>query len=123
MPEQLSLFGDAYLAALSSTGAVHCLNVHPRMPPVGEQHERATAVARDRVVIRWMLHSGLVFEEARERYAPFSRLVDEDAASRSTIRRILDEAGSRRADGMLIVNNKAEGCAPLSLRRLAEEMA
>lgn len=115
------LFGDPYLTALAAGGAVHCLNVHPRMPPIDEQY--AATSKEDRIVIRWMLHSGLVFEEAKERYAPFARLVDEDPASRSIIRQILDETGARSADGMLIINNKAEGCAPLSLRRLAEEIA
>lgn len=118
-----ALFTDTYLSALAAAGATHCLGVHPRMLSLDEQHAAAEEVNRNRIVIRWMLHSGLVYEEAKERYAPFDKLVDEDPSSRSTIRRILTEAGARGADGMLIVNNKAEGCAPLSLRRLAEEMA
>ncbi|MGK2856864.1 MAG: DUF72 domain-containing protein [Thermoanaerobaculia bacterium] len=116
------LLDDDYVAALAAAGATHCLNVHGRMPPVGEQAERAASVLGDRVAFRWMLHSGFEYEEAKDRYAPFDRLVDEDPASREAIAAIALKKARSGAEIIVIANNKAEGCAPESLRKLAEEI-
>ena len=116
------LLTDDYVAALEATGATHCLNVHGRMPSVAEQAERTGRVLGDRVAVRWMLHSGFEYEEAKDRYAPFDRLVDEDPASREQIASISVKKAKSGAEVIVIANNKAEGCSPESLRRLAEEI-
>ena len=72
------------------------------------------------ILIRWMLGGGQKYAEAVERYHPFDRLVDEDPATRAQIVELI-----RRHPGhqiYVIVNNKAEGCAPLSLVKLAEAL-
>ena len=116
------ILNDDYVAALTSSGVTHCLNVHGRMPPVAEQAERAAAALTDRIAVRWMLHSGLEYEEAKDRYAPFDRLVDEDPASREAIAAVSLKKSRSGAEVIVIANNKAEGCAPESLRKLAEEI-
>ncbi len=116
------ILNDDYVAALVAAGATHCLNVHGRMPPVGEQAERAAAALGNRIAVRWMLHSGLEYEEAKDRYAPFDRLVDEDPASREAIAAVAVKKARDGAEVIVIANNKAEGCAPESLRKLAEEI-
>lgn len=116
------LLDDDYVAALEATGATHCLNVHGRMPPVAEQAERAARVLGERVAVRWMLHSGFEYEEAKDRYAPFDRLVDEDPASREQIAAVSLKKARNGAEVVVIANNKAEGCSPESLRKLAEEI-
>jgi uncharacterized protein YecE (DUF72 family) len=118
-PEVLT---DDYVAALDATGVTHCLNVHSRMPPVAEQAERAAKVLGARVAVRWMLHSGFEYEEAKDRYAPFDRLVDEDPASREQIAAVSVKKARSGAEVIVIANNKAEGCSPESLRKLAEEI-
>lgn len=75
------------------------------------------------LIVRWMLHSGLMYEEARERYAPFDRLVDEDPASRLAIAELALATAAARNPVYVIANNKAEGSAPLTLFRLAREIA
>ena len=112
-----------YFAALQQHGAEHCINVHPSAGlPVIEQIKR---VGRrpEPLVIRWMLQAGFAYEEARERYLPFDKLVDEDPATRRAIatlaRRALEAGGSV----YVIANNKAEGSAPLTLFKLAAELA
>jgi uncharacterized protein YecE (DUF72 family) len=125
-----ALLTDAYREALTSTGTSHCLNAIHGMPSVREQVMRvreAVAPARDDalppwVVVRWMLRRGYSYGEAFERYHPFSRIVDDDAATRGEIARVLEHAlqGGKRA--IVTVNNKAEGCAPKSLEALAREL-
>jgi len=117
------LLSEAYVAALRENGVSHCVNVHPRMPPVGEQIEIAGSLDEPSLLVRWMLHSGLAYEEAKDRYAPFSRIVDPDTACRRQIANLVVERSRRSNETIVIANNKAEGSAPLTLIELAREVA
>lgn len=135
-----------YAALLAETGAVHCLNRHPRMPSVATQARAVGAVsepedgatesgengpavearliAADKpVVCRWMLQPGLTYQEGYQRYHPFNRLVDDDTETRDALAEIALAATSAGQPVFVTANNKAEGCAPLTLFRLAEEIA
>lgn len=111
------LLGEAYVEALRDAGAVHCYTAHPRMPPVEEQRR---VVGRQATVVgRWMLHSGLGYQAARDRYAPFSKIVDEDPDTRSALADLCLEQITGGGTVIVTANNKAEGSAPESLFRLA----
>lgn len=118
-----NLFTPAYVTALTAAGAAHCFNVHPTMPPLHEQYRRARAAAAAGLIVRWMLHPTQRYEAAKVRYQPFDRLVDEDPQSRSTVATMCLEATASARMAMVIVNNKAEGSAPLTVGKLAELMA
>jgi uncharacterized protein YecE (DUF72 family) len=113
------LLGAAYRDALSGARVVHCFNVHPTMPSLEAQ---ATAVGHDpsgTLVVRWMLGHGLPYETARDRYRPFNRLVAEDEATRAAIVAACRRTVAEKGEAVVIVNNKAEGCSPLSVVQLA----
>lgn len=112
------LFGSAYLSVLQRLGACHCLTVHPKMPTLAQQAQHLGP--QPLTVIRWML-SLPDYEAAVERYQPFDRLIDEDLATRQAIVQIWRDSLAQQRPVMTIVNNKAEGCSPLSIERLAEE--
>ncbi len=112
-----------YAAALRAAGASHCLTVHPSMPELTAQLELAVAEDAPALIVRWMLGDGRDYEAARERYAPFDRLVDEDPASRAAIAAQCVRFAARGRPVFVTVNNKAEGSAPLSIARLAEQIA
>ena len=113
------LLGPETMRALEASGARLCLSVHARMPPVQVQAAAATSLGRGPLVVRWNLHAGFAYEEAKSRYAPFDRLVDEDPATRVAIAALCRECAARGDDAWVIANNKAEGSAPLTLERLA----
>lgn len=115
------ILGDDYQELLAASGAVHGLCAHPRMPPVDGQG--ADPAAPGPLVIRWLLRADRGYDEARAAYAPFDRLCDPDAATRTRIVGLLRAAAARGREAMLIVNNKAEGSAPLSIAKLAAEFA
>ena len=117
------VFGPRYLAALADAGAVHCLSAHPSMPDLDTQAGLLGSAAPPATVVRWMLPRHLDYESARRRYAPFDRLVDEDPVSRDAIARLCADAAAAGRPAYVIVNNKAEGSAPLSIFRLAERIA
>ncbi|MFM8705659.1 MAG: DUF72 domain-containing protein [Planctomycetia bacterium] len=115
----------SFAAALGDAAAVPCLAVHARMPPVAEQ---AAAFGLDRadctmpLVARWNLHAGRGYEEAKADYFPFNRLAEEDLPSRTALASLTRAAASAGRDVFITVNNKAEGSAPLSVQRLAEQI-
>jgi uncharacterized protein YecE (DUF72 family) len=116
------LITDAYLQVLQDTGTHHCLGLHPRMPVASEQ-ARSTGVAHaGPLVVRWNLHQGFGYEEAKARYRPFTRLVDEDIPNRVSLARLCLDAVGRGQPAFVIANNKAEGSAPLTLFKLAEQI-
>lgn len=117
------VLGPRYAAMLADAGAVHCHNRHPRMPEVDVQARTVKALDAPAFVCRWMLRPGLTYREGFRRYQPFDRLVDEDRATRSTLAELALGATSLGRPALVTANNKAEGSAPLTLFRLAEEVA
>jgi uncharacterized protein YecE (DUF72 family) len=117
------LLGPEYRGGLGAAGATHCFNVHPSMPSLAEQRAAVGPVGARPLVVRWMLGHGLRYEAARDRYRPFNALVDPDPASREAIAELCREVVTRGSEAYVIVNNKAEGSSPLSVIRLAEELA
>jgi uncharacterized protein YecE (DUF72 family) len=113
---------SSFAAGLRDSGAVPCLAVHARMPPVADQ---AAAFGLDRddcqvpLVARWNLHAGHRYEEAKQAYFPFNRLVQEDPPTRTTLARLAARAAAHGRDVFITINNKAEGSAPCSVEKLA----
>lgn len=119
-PEMLT---DRYLQALADTGACHCFNVHPTMPPIESQGHSTREANFPALVVRWLLQRHLSYGNARDSFAPFNRLVEQDDHSRSVITEMCLDSASKKRPAFVVVNNKAEGSAPLSVFRLAEELA
>lgn len=117
-----ALLTPAYRAALVAADAVHCINIVGGMPDVFTQAQMAGRPDRP-LVLRWMLQTRLTYEEAKSQYAPFDALAAEDLVSRSAVAQLLLDALEAGRDAHVIVNNKAEGCAPLSVLKLAEMLA
>jgi uncharacterized protein YecE (DUF72 family) len=116
-PELLS---EAYLRALEETGACHCFNVHPTMPLLEEQVRQTEGASFPATVVRWMLRRNREYGDARDAWAPFDRLAEEDPESRQQIASICRRTISEGKPSYVVVNNKAEGSAPLSVFKLAE---
>lgn len=114
---------DDYVRLLEDTGVAHCYNVHPAMTPLDRQLGKVSPFYQPALVVRWMLHDGLKYEVAKDRYQPFDRLVDEDRVSRERIAVAVLDALVAERPAFVVVNNKAEGSAPLSVFRLAERIA
>ena len=92
------------------------------MPHVAEQAAAFGLDAADcplPLVARWNLHAGRGYEEAKDDYFPFNRLVEEDPASREALATLARQAAAADRDAFITINNKAEGSAPLSVLKLA----
>ncbi|AMM26336.1 DUF72 domain-containing protein [Variovorax sp. PAMC 28711] len=116
----------AFAEVLRESGATYCLGLHAKMPPVGEQLPMLRALWPGPMVCRWSLHrrhGAYGYENAKASYAPFDRIVDEDAESREVLARVIVATAAAGHTVYLTVNNKAEGSAPLSVEALARAVA
>jgi len=112
-----------YASVLESTGAVHAHNVWGKMPSVLTQARLIPPRARRPLIVRWLMRRGDTHEVARARYQPFSRLAEPDLENRRDIATLVAKALSHDVPTLVLVNNKAEGCAPESLAELARLIA
>jgi uncharacterized protein YecE (DUF72 family) len=131
------LLTPRFVHRMREVGARLCIGAHARMPPVARQASALrTMDAKDTqastdsgwslsgpLVVRWSLHAGSGYEQARARYAPFNRLVDPDLVTRGSLVHLIKVAVRSGQSAYVIVNNKAEGCAPLSCVELARSLA
>ncbi len=113
---------ERYALMLEETGAAHCYTVHPAMSSLEQQFTVVRAFEQPALVVRWMLHAGLKYQVAKDRYEPFDRIVDEDTDSLERIAVAALDALVAEKAVFVIVNNKAEGSSPLSVFRLAERI-
>jgi uncharacterized protein YecE (DUF72 family) len=115
------LVSAAYGEALAAAGAVHVHNVWSSMPSIAEQARRLPSATRRPLFVRWLFPRGDSYEAAGSRYEPFSRLVDEDRGNRAAVADLVTRALAHDVPAIVTVDNKAEGCAPESITRLARE--
>ncbi len=111
---------------LREAGVRYCVGLHDRMPEVERQETALRALDGDvpgDLVVRWNLHRGFLYKAAQQRYDPFDKLVDEDPETRRILARTAAAAFKAGRKVWITANNKAEGSAPLSLLKLAEEIA
>jgi uncharacterized protein YecE (DUF72 family) len=110
---------------LGNVGVRYCIGLHDRMPEIERQEIALKALdgtTPGDLVVRWNLHRGFLYQAAKQRYEPFDRLVDEDPKTRRVLARMVVSAHRARRKVWVTANNKAEGSAPLSLLKLAEEI-
>ena len=124
------LLTPRFVRMLRDHGARLCIGIHARMPPAARQSAalRAMDAAEEEgddwrlkgpLVVRWSLASGFRYEDAKNRYAPFDRLIDPDIPTRGTLAHLIHVALKSGQPSFVIANNKAEGSAPLTAIELA----
>ena len=114
-----TLLTSDYREALAAHGIAHIYNYVTAMPMPARQAETIPVDAAPFAVIRLLLPPGTTYGERRT-LKPFSRLADPDDEMRRdvvSLARLAVDAGIRVS---VLVNNKAEGCSPLTIRALAE---
>ena len=115
------LLTPAYLAALRRHNVGHALNHWERMPALRDQLA-LSPLTSDTVVCRLLLPQGVGYEAARDAYAPFNRLHAPDEAMRDDVVALVRRCVEEGRDVYVLVNNKAEGSSPLTVRALLERL-
>jgi uncharacterized protein YecE (DUF72 family) len=117
------LLTPRYVAMLRSRGIVTALAGHPSQPPLAEQVRLLKPTEGHAVVVRWLLHPTEKYETAKSRFEPFDQLVDQDPLARMSIAELCIAAMAKGLPTWIVANNKAEGSAPRSIERLAQQIA
>jgi len=117
------LLTQRYVSILRSRGIVTALAGHPSQPPLPEQVRLLQPTDGHAVVVRWLLHPTEQYETAKSRFEPFDQLVDQDPLARLSIAELCIAAMTKGLPTWIVANNKAEGSAPRSIERLAQQIA
>ncbi len=128
------LLTPRWVKNMMSTGVRPVISLHPAMPSVmrqtdmlrmfdnpGGAKEGKWKAAGD-IVIRWSLASGGTYAGLKEDWAPFDRIRREDIVTREGIVWLLKLAAASGVRAFAVANNKAEGCAPLTMRAVAQSL-
>jgi len=111
-----------YGSALKAVSALHCHNVWPRMPSILLQARRLPKETRRLLLVRWLMPASDTFESASARFAPFGKLQRPDPGSLAEVVDLVRRAQSHGVSSVVMLDNKAEGCAPETAVRVAREL-
>ncbi|HTH59647.1 MAG TPA: DUF72 domain-containing protein [Paraburkholderia sp.] len=119
-----SLLTPRFVRALRAANVRYCVGLHARMP---DPLRQAAALAlmdgagpAGPLIVRWSLHSGFKYEQAKARYEPFDQIVDPDPHTRDALAELAARYAIAGQPVLITTNNKAEGSAPLSCAKLAQ---
>jgi uncharacterized protein YecE (DUF72 family) len=115
-------FLPAYFEVLRRRSAAHVFNWWTRTPPLLEQWEAAQPLPSGLAVVRILVPPGMAYERAVERFRPYDRILAPREDMRRDLVRLIRHIAAQGADAFILVNNRAEGCAPLTIRALATQL-
>jgi len=111
-----------FVEVLREASATYCLGLHPKLPTIEAQLPLLRALWPGPLVCRWnlnRLHGPFGYEDAAKRYGDFDRMMDPDPATRAVLAKVIRGTTAAGHKAYVTISNKAEGCAPLSVRELA----
>ncbi|HEX7766435.1 MAG TPA: DUF72 domain-containing protein [Nitrospira sp.] len=119
-----AILGPRYHAILRAHAVAHVYNHWTAMPPLSEQHQKlAGTFTAPFTVLRLLTPLGVVYEKAVERYAPYDRIVLPQPRMRQDTVALVKQAGADGRSSYVLVNNRSEGCSPLTVQALLEALA
>jgi uncharacterized protein YecE (DUF72 family) len=108
-----------YFAVLREHGVAHVFSSWTRMPPIGHQLDLPGALTGPFIVARALLRPGRTYDEAVDAFAPYDRIQEPNPKLRRDLVRLIETAVRTRIPAYLLVNNRAEGSAPLTIAEVA----
>ncbi len=118
-----ALLTPAYRALLARHGVAHTYNYWSAMPMPLAQAAVVPPEEPPFSVVRLLLRPGAWYEDQRDRFTPFNRLVEPDEPMRDEVVRLTTRALAKGRKVYVLVNNKAEGSSPLTVEALAARLA
>jgi hypothetical protein len=89
------------------------------MPPLAEQHRLMLGFTAVFTVLRLLTPLEMSYEAAKKRAEPYTKIVEELPQMRRETVQIVRQAVSEGRRAYVLVNNRAEGNAPLTAEALA----
>jgi uncharacterized protein YecE (DUF72 family) len=120
---EATLLSDRYFAMLRRSSAVHCVNLWTNMPSIAKQFALPRTTDGPFAVCRLMLPQGRAYADMKARYEPFDKIVAPLEEMRRDVAALTRATAPAGVETFVLVNNKVEGCSPLTARALAERIA
>lgn len=113
-----------YFETLRKHNAAHVFNHWTKMPPLREQLAAAGAppFTAGFAVARLLTPLGVKYEKAVQMNAPYDSIKARLSEMRDDVERLIDQALEYNIRLFLLVNNRTEGCAPLTIQELDKRM-
>ncbi len=105
----------AYFAVLREHDVAHVFSSWTRMPSIGMQLDLPGAVTAGFLVVRALLRPGRHYAAAVDAFQPYDRIRDANPELRGDLVRLVETAEKLRIPAYVLVNNRAEGSAPLTI--------
>lgn len=112
-----------YREVLAAHGVAHTYNYWTAMPRPEQQTSVVPVDNAPFNVVRLLLRQGTRYDERKNAFAPFDKLIDVDEVMRRGVVSILRASTERGRPVYVLVNNKAEGSAPLTIDAIARMLA
>ena len=116
------LLGPHYHDMLRAHGVAHVYNHWSYMPPLAEQHQRMKTMTAPFTVIRLLTPLKMTYEAAKKRAEPYDKIVGELPEMRKDTVSLIQEATAENRSTYILVNNRAEGNAPLTIQALIDRL-
>ncbi len=113
----------AYFAVLREHEVAHVLNSWTRMPTIGTQLELPGVLTAGVLITRALLRPGVRYAEAVDAFPPFDRIRDPNPDLPHDLVRVVAAAEELRVPAYILVNNRAEGSAPLTIAAVLQQLA
>ncbi len=119
-----AILGAEYRHILQDHGVSHVYNHWTYMPALAEQHKRlGETFTAPFVVFRLLTPSRVKYEQAVRLAEPYDKIVAELPAMRKDTVALVRQAASEHRHAYVLVNNRSEGNAPLTVKALADQLS
>ena len=118
-----ALLTAAYARVLARHGAAHVYTLWTAMPMPADQADALPPETMPFVMVRLLLQPEATYAQQREAFAPFGTIAAPSERMREEVAGIVARAVARAIPAYVLVNNKAEGSAPLTVEALASRLA
>ena len=114
------LLGQRYHDMLKAHSVAHVYNHLSYMPPLAEQHRRMGRFTAPFTVLRLLTPLKMTYEAAKKRAEPYDKIVGELPEMRAEAVALIRQALDQRIRAYVLVNNRSEGNAPLTVQALVD---
>jgi uncharacterized protein YecE (DUF72 family) len=115
------LLGPLYRSVLARHGVAHVYNHWSSMPPLLDQHRRMGTFTAPFTVLRLLTPLNMSYEVAKKRAEPYNKIVGELPDMRRETVHLVKQAVAENRRAYVLVNNRLEGNAPLTVQALADQ--
>lgn len=116
------LLGPHYQKVLETHGIAHVYNHWSYMPALAEQHTRMGGFTAPFTVLRLLTPLKMSYEAAKKRTEPYTKIVEELPEMRRETVELVRKAVAENRRAYVLVNNRSEGNAPLTIQALADQL-